>query len=126
MLVEGKEMTPRYSRQKPVGHPLKELILGRSPIGNPASVAAFLSCFFPSVTKVQGLWIPIETLETEDGEEPFSEEDMRGVIIDSEHEDAWRHVVNVLLPEFVRIREDERAWPIRNRGRLSLPPSGSQ
>ena len=75
------------------------------------------------MTRVRGEWVPIEVLEAEENQVLFSEEHRRDIIAESECGDMWIHVVKILLPEFVRIREDEREWPDTNR---SPSPSDSE
>ncbi|KAM5534995.1 hypothetical protein V8D89_011368 [Ganoderma adspersum] len=111
MIPRPAILTPKHFKLKPrtlIKHHsmLEELKLGRSAIGNPATVAGFLSCYFPKVKYIRGDWRRAEILGDE--EILFSEEETREIIAEAECAAAWRRVVDKILPEMGQIRNNER------------------
>ncbi|RDX53416.1 hypothetical protein OH76DRAFT_1479864 [Lentinus brumalis] len=81
----------------PVSDKLTRLEVGWSVMGDPVAVAGFLSESFPRLRKVHHAWL--------------TEEDF-GMEVPEEYEihgELWSHV-DILLPQFAKIREQERNW----------------
>ncbi|KAI1790172.1 hypothetical protein LXA43DRAFT_1095697 [Ganoderma leucocontextum] len=111
MIPNPAAVIPTHFQQKPLSKTqtsLEVLRLGRSPMGNPAAVGGFLSCFFPNLENIRGEWRPAEVLDAGEEGLDFSEEETREIIAEAECRMAWYRVVDNILPEIAHAREQER------------------
>ncbi|KAI0669270.1 hypothetical protein C8Q78DRAFT_1080554 [Trametes maxima] len=94
------------------------LRVGLSLINDPYGVAAYLSHAFPHVRKIESRWDLLERKLVNSAED--SEEEQRKRSSAATYRKQWVRV-RQLIPQFVAIREQERAW--KNKG-VVTPLSG--
>ena len=93
---------------------LKALFVGKSPIDDPVAVAAYLSDLFPKLNHVVCSWQCEEDIP-EDDLEDYTEEERATLLAESVFRTRWYDVITTFLPNFVRVRQQEREWARSNR-----------